>query len=237
MRILVCDDEKMICDSVGVMIRNYAIKEDLKDIELVTYYSGEDLLKDRGDKDIVFLDVKLGEGADGCSVAQTLKKRNSKTIIFLLTGYREYTDDAFRIGVFRFIDKPLKEERIHQNLKEALDLYYTACGKVNVEEKNAVYTKYISDVIFVQTYGRGSQVHTTEGKYISSHNMSYWQKALKDGCFVSTHRGYLVNMNYILNYDDGNICFRGYEEKAFLATRKAKKFKKQYSDFINSMNK
>lgn len=215
------------------MIRKYMIKEGLNDIELITYYSGEDLLKDRGDKDIIFLDVKLGEGVDGCSVAQALKKRNRKTIIFLLTGYREYTDDAFRIGVFRYIDKPLDEARIHKNLKEALDLYYTACGKIYIECKREVWSPYISDIIFIESNKRGVFIHTRNGTKYSSKSIEQWDKIIMEQkCFVRTHKSYIVNMHYITSINYDYICFEDYEECAYLTKRKSREFRKRYDMFL-----
>ncbi len=49
MRILICDDEKIICDAVYTMIHQFMIEENIEDIEIATYHSGEALLEDKGD--------------------------------------------------------------------------------------------------------------------------------------------------------------------------------------------
>lgn len=234
LRILICDNEKMICDAVCAMIHQFMIKENIEDIEIVTYLSGDALLEDKGDADIVFLDVKLGKGMDGISVGNELKERNPKTIIFLMTAFEEFNDDAFRMEAFRFIHKPFDEPRFYRNLKEALQLYYTPEGKICVEDGNDIWSVHVADIIFIESNGRGVMIHTKTGTKYSTKNIEQWDEIMEQKCFVRTHKSYIVNMNYILFTKKGIIYFEHCQEQAYLTKRRVKEFKSRYKEFIAS---
>lgn len=231
MRILVCDDEKIICDSLQIMLKEYFEQENISDVEFVTYQSGEALLADQGTKDIVFLDIKLG-GKDGIVVGRELKKRNPKTIIFIITAFDEYTDDAFRIHAFRFFKKPIQKERLFVNLKEALGKYCKVSGKIYIEDNQNIYSPYKSDVIFIESKERGSIVHTRGGLHYSTNNIEAWLKILNEECFYHTHRSFIVNMDYISEISRDTVRFQDYEASAYLTKRLYKKFIETYQNYI-----
>ena len=57
---------------------------------------------------------------------QVLKERNKNIIIFVVTSYSEYLDEAMRFHVFRYLSKPLEKQRLFRNLKDACLLYTSA---------------------------------------------------------------------------------------------------------------
>ena len=62
-------------------------------------------------------------GLNGIYVGKELKEKNKNTIIFIITSYVEYLDDAMRFHVFRYLSKPLDKQRLFQNMKDAIQLY------------------------------------------------------------------------------------------------------------------
>ena len=59
MRILICDDDKLIIEKIRSFIQGYFDTIHLKCPEIAEFYSGEALLEDKGEKDILFLDVEM----------------------------------------------------------------------------------------------------------------------------------------------------------------------------------
>ena len=76
-----------------------------------------------------------------------LKKRNDNIIIFIVTSYSEYLDEAMRFHVFRYLSKPLDKQRFFRNMKDAVDLYNTMTIKIPIETKQGVHTLPASSVI------------------------------------------------------------------------------------------
>ena len=87
MRILICDDDALIVEQLQKYIRNFFEKIGVKCPELVCFSDGESLLADKGEKDILFLDVEM-PGMNGIYVGNELKKRNDNIIIFIVTSSR-----------------------------------------------------------------------------------------------------------------------------------------------------
>ncbi|MEE1101284.1 MAG: response regulator [Agathobacter sp.] len=94
MRIVICDDDSNITILLSQMLTTYFSKKKIKCPELSIFNSGENLLADKEQKDIVFLDVEM-PGFDGIYVGNELKKQNESVIIFIVTSYIEYLVQRF----------------------------------------------------------------------------------------------------------------------------------------------
>ena len=152
MRILICDDDTLIIEQLQKYIESYFESNHLKCPELVSFTSGESLLAEKSEKDIVFLDIEM-PGMNGIYVGNELKKANKNVIIFVVTSYSEYLDEAMRFHVFRYLTKPLDKHRIFRNMKDALEIYNTTIIKVPIETRDGVYVTSASDIIFVESHG------------------------------------------------------------------------------------
>ena len=95
MRICICDDDALITEQLQKYIRTYFACAHLKCPETACFDNGEALLADRGDIDILFLDVEMRE-MNGIYVGNELKKRYQNIIILIITSHIEYLDDAMR---------------------------------------------------------------------------------------------------------------------------------------------
>ena len=120
MRILLCDDDTLVLEQLKKLLEHFFENVHVKIPEIVSYTSGEELLKDKEQKDIVFLDIEM-PGVDGIYVGNELKAENRNVIIFVVTSYSEYLDEAMKFHVFRYISKPLDEQLFLRNIKGALE--------------------------------------------------------------------------------------------------------------------
>ena len=75
MRILICDDDLSIMQSLSQIIKTYFNKKKVNNLDIITFNDGDSLLSDKSQKDIVFLDVEM-PGFDGIYVGNELKKQN-----------------------------------------------------------------------------------------------------------------------------------------------------------------
>lgn len=99
---------------------------------------------------------------NGIYIGNVLKERNKNIIIFVVTSYSEYLDEAMRFHVFRYLSKPLEKQRLFRNLKDALAVYHTLSQKIALETKEETLTLPVNDIILIETQGRKIIVHTSK---------------------------------------------------------------------------
>ena len=233
MRIAICDDDALMLEQLQKYIRIYFGKFGVKCPEIACFSDGESLLADEGEKDILFLDIEM-PGINGIYVGNELKKRNENIIIFVITSYSEYLDDAMRFHVFRYLSKPLDIHRFYRNMKEAVSLYNTMTIKVPVETKQGVHTLPASAIIMVEAFNRKVIVHSTIRDFESIHNIQYWSELLPGNCFFRTHRSFIVNFEHIVDFDHTLIHMEGGRFCAYLTKRKYSAFKEAYLLYLES---
>ena len=233
MRILICDDDSSITQSLSQIIKVYFKKKKVNVLDIVTFNDGDSLLSDKSPKDIVFLDVKMS-GFDGIYVGNELKKRNDNIIIFIVTSYSEYLDEAMRFHVFRYLSKPLDKQRFFRNMKDAVDLYNTMTIKIPIETKQGVHTLPASSVIAVEAQGRKVVIHTTQRDFESIRNMQYWLELLPKNCFFQTHRSFIINFEHVTDFDRTLVHMADEQFHAYLTKRKYSAFKEAYLLYLDS---
>lgn len=233
MRILICDDDLQFSNELTKVIRSFFKKNHLKIPTICIYNNGEEFLKDTGEMDLVFLDIEM-PGISGISVGKKVKTDHPNAIIFIITSYIEYLDEAMRFHVFRYLSKPLDRQRLFRNLKDALELYSTANTCVPIETKEGVYSVYTKDIIFVETASRKVIVHSTSGDYISTHTMQYWLETLPKSTFFQSHKSFLVNYGHVKSFDHSIIHLYDNQYEAYLTRRKYTQFKEKYLLYLES---
>ncbi len=233
MRILICDDDALIVEQLQKYIKNFFENIGVKCPELSCFSDGESLLADEGEKDILFLDVEM-PGMSGIYVGNELKKKNDKIIIFIVTSYSEYLDEAMRFRVFRYLSKPLDKQRFFRNMKDAVDLYNSMTAKIPIETKQGVHTLPASSVIAVEAQGRKVTVHTTLRDFESIHNMQYWLELLPKNRFFRTHRSFIINFEHVTDFDHTLVHMSDNQFHAYLTKRKYSAFREAYLLYLES---
>lgn len=233
MRILICDDDVMIQRELTKYLSEYFHRHNLRLPDICRFHTGHDLLLDSGNKDIVFLDVEM-PGLSGISVGTSLKKSNPDVIIFIVTSYSEYLDEAMRFHVFRYLSKPLDKQRFFRNMKDAVDLYNTMTIKIPIETKQGVHTLPASSVIAVEAQGRKVVIHTTQRDFESIRNMQYWLELLPKNCFFQTHRSFIINFEHVTDFDRTLVHMADEQFHAYLTKRKYSAFKEAYLLYLDS---
>lgn len=233
MRILICDDDNLIIDQLQSYLKKFFEHKHIKCPEIVCYSNGEALLADKEYKDILFLDIEM-PGMNGIYIGQELKKQNENIIIFVVTSYSEYLDEAMRFHVFRYLSKPIEKQRLFRNLKDAIDLYNTMTVKIPIETRQGVHIVPASSIISVEAIQRKTIVHTTQRDFESIHNMQYWSILLPKNSFFQTHRSFIINFEHVTDFDHTLIHLANKQFHAYLTKRKYSDFKRAYLLYLES---
>ena len=234
MRIAICDDDPLFTAQLLSYLKDFFKLKGLKCPEISTFNSGESLLKDSREKDIVFLDIEM-PGLSGIATGTELKSQNKNTIIFVVTAYTEYLDDAMRFHVFRYLSKPLEKQRLFRNMKDALYVYCISSDKIAIETKQGTFTVPASDIIMIESLNKKTFVRTLERDYESVSSITEWAQRLPENCFFQSHRSFIVNFEHVSDFDHTliHLCSRQYS--AYLTRRKYTSFKTAYLLYLESV--
>ena len=122
-RMLVVDDDKLLCESTVSSLKNIGISADwCLDAETAIDMVSEHHKKG-DDYQIILLDWKL-PGMDGISAARTIRQKYDQDIpILLISAYdwSEIEEEAKEAGIAGFIAKPLFKSTLFYGLKKFMD--------------------------------------------------------------------------------------------------------------------
>ncbi len=231
MRILICDDDRVITEQIIRYLQEYFTCRGYEMPELVSFSEGDSLLADEGQKDLVFLDIEM-PGSNGILVGEELKKANPDILIFIITSYMQYLDDAMRFQVFRYLSKPLEKERLFANMDDAMRFYYRLVSTVVIDDGNTSKKISESDIIYIEAQAGATLVHTVSGTYPAKKAIHSWLDTLNAGSFFPSHKSYIVNMKYVSEFNHELITFSANFGHAYLSRRKYKQFKKAYFIYL-----
>ncbi len=231
MKICICDDDSFINREIRRLLENFATPEEGFDVS--DFSCGEDLIEyyNSGNGfDIVFLDIEM-KGMNGIEAAETIKCLAPETIIIFVSSHSSYVFDAFRIEALHFLVKPIKEKEFAEVFTRAMKKYTTVNASVVLKWESTRNKIRISNISFVEGYRRHLSVHTANGVYEAVGKISEIYEALRPHGFVRVHQGFIVNMNYIKNFNANEVELTD-GSKVAVSVRKRQEALKAYDIFI-----
>jgi len=231
MQIAICDDEKNIRELIASKVMHLFPKA-----EIAFYASGDELLLSDKAIDILFLDIQMS-GRNGMETARELRKKDKKVILIFVTAAEEYVFQAFDVGAFHYIVKPMDDAKFTEVLRRAVDELNVQNTDAKVPEEKSliinrggVHTKVnIDDIVYAEVFNRKVVIHKLNETIEYYGKMSDLEAVTGDG-FFRTHRAYLINFKYVEKYDASTV----YLEKgtALMAKQNYPEFVKKYMKYI-----
>lgn len=113
MRIIAVDDEKLSLEALVA-----AVKENLPDETVNAFRKTTDaeIFVGRNGCDIAFLDIEMRD-VNGITLAKRIQEMNPKVNIVFVTGYGDFTGEAFSLYASAYIMKPVTTEKIKKALE------------------------------------------------------------------------------------------------------------------------
>lgn len=199
MKIIICDDEKTYVDSIKQSVELFLNEKNIS-ADYSLYTDCKELMNNSDFFDVAFLDIEMGE-IKGTQVAEKLKEANPHIIVFVITSYDWYLDEAMDLNVFRYIKKPLDEKRLFSGLEKAVQLLDKTVIEFYLKNDNGIKKVASSDIVYVEIVGHSTKVVTLDGEYISKNNIRFWKEKLSASFFYQVHSSFIANIKYITKYE------------------------------------
>ena len=235
-RIAICDDEANTRAYLSALIWAQSCP-----CEIVEYASAGDCLADTQKIDLLFLDIELapsGDRLDGMALARTIRERTTgpQPVIIFVTGYERYVFDAFDVGAFQYLLKPVDEEKFAQVFARAVE--QIEAGRVQPQLSHALTlqsagtsrTVPLDSIYYIESSDHKVVLHLRDGKFAYYAKIRDLEMELHNQ-FFRIHKGYLVNLSYVAGYSKTEVTLTN-REKLLLSKYKYQDFAKAYLHFL-----
>ena len=194
MKIAVCDDDRGFVKAMRRMLCTYAETFHYA-FQTEAFYSAETLLASPTAFDLFFLDYRLGS-MSGLDAARALRERRAGCTIVFVTAHTHFVLDAFTVGAFRFLLKPLSEE----TLFEALDAYFRAYSNdyaISLRCEKETIQLNTSDILYLEADNKHCIIHWRQRSIHCTKTMAVVNQLLPQDHFCRIHRAYIVNFDHM----------------------------------------
>ena len=202
----ICDDESHVHKFISQFVELYEQKYACT-IQLVHFYSAQELLNSQINLNILLLDIDMPE-VDGIEAASQLRHNQKHYTIIMLSAKRERFKDAFKIGAYRFVTKPIDilelEEAINDAEKTLLGYSSITLKFDNVPCKISQYK-----IDYLEACGDYVIIIIGENIYESNNSLKSWKAILDERLFIDCHKSYIVNMKSIVTIDKDILLKNG----------------------------
>ncbi len=233
-KIAICDDEKNIRAYLSALVKKQGME-----CEITEYAAAEDYFADGAEHDILFLDIELegpGQDMDGMKMARQIRgmEDTKQPIIIFVTGYEKYVYDAFDVGAFQYLLKPVDEQKFAEVFRRAAE----QAAAYTEQDKKALMIQYggtgktipLRDIYYMESQNHKIAVHMKDGVVEYYAKMSDLEEELQ-GQFCRVHKGYLINLSYVDEYNKTEVTLTN-GDKLLISKYKYEDFVKAYLRFM-----
>ena len=160
--IAVCDNE--LLERLMISAKIQAFMEEMRlSCSIEQFGSGKELLKFLKRFDIIFLDILMNE-MDGMETARRCRELAFEKTLIFLTSSRKYVFDAYDVGAFHYLVKPVDDEKLKSVLKRAVKKEHCTSGDYIVVSRERQKRKlFLDSVRYFEIKGRQIDVHEENG--------------------------------------------------------------------------
>ncbi len=205
--VAVFDDDRRQAEALAELIARMPLGAPV-DLELFTNLDAlAAFIADEGEPDICFMDIRAplpgsdAPAAAGIQAVSRLFPAGSHTQVIYVTGFPEYCVPVYETRHTYLLLKPVRPDQLQAAL---------ACAVANLKAGERDYLALsvgtsvlrvpVQKIVYVENMRRKVAVHTTDGELEAYAKLSDLAEQLP-GCFVRTHKSYLVNMGFIDRID------------------------------------
>lgn len=204
MRIAICDDEKIALEQTCNIVKDVFDEMHLKYF-IDVYMDANELLQNKDQYDIVFLDIELKDSdKNGVWVAKMIKRYYPESIIIFTTNYEEYIDEVIEKYAFRYWSKPIDRYRLKKSIAPILEKMQTI--KVEIYESKRKFELPLRNIMYITPENKHCKIVTISNEYVVSDSYKEIKEKFPTRNFCECHGSYCVN----LNYDDNPTTYWAY---------------------------
>jgi DNA-binding LytR/AlgR family response regulator len=235
LQVAVCDDNNDDLSNIAMFIHLYRASKGY-DCECTAFPNGFELVSalEKGKRfDMYCLDIIM-PGFTGIDTAKEIRSFDKTAPILFITTSPEFALESYQVKAFNYILKPISKEKMFSAFDELLEQIKAKKDKEAfvVNSGEGIQKILISNLVFAKVAGRYVEYHLRSGKVIRCREpfSSVCEQLMKYGCFIKSHRSFLVNMQYVDLIENHQITLQALPPVP-VAQGKAGEIKRQYLNY------
>ena len=212
LKIAICDDEKMFCDSAEGMLKLY-MEEKAMPFQADVFNIPSELL-DMTEKgtiyDIYLLDIYM-PGVTGMSIATELRSRGVKSPIIFLTSSTDHALEAFGVDATHYLLKPYTKDSFYVGMDKAMQSIASHKNdSVILKVDNDYRSIPISKLIYCEAEDKYQRLYLEGGErlLVRISGMELYKLLSEFGSFYHCGRAHIINLNHISRVTPEGAVFK-----------------------------
>lgn len=231
----VCDDNTNERQQLSAMLLKCGKAVFDTDIKILQFISGEQFLNNIGaikDKvQIVFMDIFMGNGANGMEVIHKLREIDSEMPIVFITTSMDFAVEGFEVNAIDYVVKPISEGRITKTLERCAKQISAKLKSISIVYDRINTNIFLKDITHIEIYNNDCIIHTVSDEFRIRYTLAAMMEDLNDRRFLRCHRSYIVNMDFVEKMNDSTISLTTKTEVP-ITTRERTSIKQMLANYI-----
>ena len=212
LKIAICDDEKMFCDSAECMLKSY-MEDKAMPFQADVFNVPSELL-DMTEKgtiyDIYLLDIYM-PGVTGMSIATELRNRDIKSPIIFLTSSTDHALEAFGVDATHYLLKPYTEDSFYVGMDKAMQsIAAHKDDSIVLKVDNEYRNISVSGIIYCESEDKYQRLYLESGEklLIRISGADLYKQLSQFDSFYHCGRAHIINLDYISRVTAEGVIFK-----------------------------
>jgi two-component system response regulator AlgR len=197
LKVLIVDDEPLARARLRTLLSDCTAPRAQVDAEASNASQALAWLQ-RNPVDVVLLDIHM-PGADGLTLAQSLRDLPQPPVVVFVTAYAEHAVQAFELEALDYLTKPVRLERLQATLKKVVRLAQSVRGLAPevpeevliIQDRGQTERVPLSKVLYLKAELKYITVRTATRSYIMEGSLGELEDKYKTQ-FMRIHRNALI---------------------------------------------
>lgn len=235
LRIAVVEDDKTYAAQLKEYLERYE-EEKKRRLSVTVFSDGEDIVTGyTADFDIILMDVEM-TFMDGMTAAEKIRMIDSEVVIIFITNMPQYAIQGYKVDALDYVLKPISYFAFSQRIDRALTRVKKDESRfITVAVKGGRRKLDVSLLCYVEVRDHDLIYHTVDGDCMTKGTIKEAEDALSGEKFFRCNRCYLVNLEYVEDFQGSSVTVNG--ECVQVSRSRKKAFLDAVNDYMSGVGR
>ena len=234
-RVAIVEDDPGYTRTLEEYLNRYAAEHGVS-FDLRRFSDGDEIAEGyRAGFDIIFMDVEM-PFLNGMDAAREIRRSDPEVVIIFITNMPQYAIQGYKVDALDYVLKPISYFAFSQRIDRALTRISKKKTKfVTIQMKGGKGRLDVSLLCYVEVRDHDLIYHTVDGDIEAKGTMKDAEEILAGEHFFRCSRCYLVNLEYVDNFQGSDATVNG--DVIQISRPRKKAFLDALNQYMNEVGK